>query len=108
MRLLAPLPHPPDLFRRPPVRPLRRQVFEARRTAGRRLELDAVEHLEAAFAEEPDQGADAEREVDRAVVRPFEAMESEIWTEQSITRPVFTVPSAQGEQHAVAREHELA
>src|SRR2546423_9820 len=76
----GPLPRLPDLLRGPAPRPLRRRQRRkaVRLRVLRSLDLDQIENLEAAVAQEPDPIAVAEVEVDVLVARPLEAVHAEV------------------------------
>src|SRR6267378_7006150 len=77
---LTSLPRAPHLFGRPLLRPLHRHVLAVERVVdrvGRREDLDHVQDLEARFAQQPDEIAVPELELDLSFVGPLHTVQAE-------------------------------
>src|SRR5919198_1217584 len=99
----------PDLLRRPAPRPLDGDVGIRGGRARWWPQLDEILHLEGMPTQEPNPVPVAEVELDRLVVRPFEAMHPKVVAhEPLLCRNTLRVRHAQHENRAVDEEDELA
>src|SRR5438093_5010434 len=102
------LPDPPDLLGRPSPRPLPRDEGEAPRAAALRcLQFDQRLDLEATGAEEADPVSVWQVELDRAVVRPLDAMHTEEVADQAVLGALGVVWGAEQAEQPALEEDEL-
>src|SRR5918912_4397458 len=99
----------PDLLGRPAPRPLDGDVGITGGRAHRWPQLDEILPLEVMLTHEPNPIPVAEVELDRLVVRPFEAMHPKVVAhEPLLCRNTLRVRHAQHENRTVDEEDELA